>query len=553
MPASPVLQEVLAWIGTYLVHSTLLLGGAWLITRRLPNLAPRLQERVWRLAMLGGLVTASVQVLGGTHPSWGTWNLKGEQAPEAVHALSKLDWVQSIPKKDALHEAAPETHSWPSPAAATSMDPSWTLRRSEKYPSQGFRASRKLPGPLGPRTTEPGSPASGATLESTLPHAVTPERRLPQRAGDLPGISLANALVGLCALILVVGLLGFLWACSTLIARLSRRQRITGGPLRRQLDSLTESAGMGRRVQLFTSPAIESPIAYGWLRPRIGLPIRALTDLSTTQQRSMLAHELAHVMRADPLWFSLYTLVVRLFAFQPLNRLARRELLENAELLADDWAVRWTGQRLALASCLTEVAQWILAEQRPLAITAGMADRPSRLGVRVERLLQDCEPPAAEPKHRWWTPAALSMLALCTAAAPGFSAVEVSQTPLEPQPATGEASARPSETAPKSLPLKPQPAPAQVPHSLLELPALAAPAPTRAPTPAALPNAAVLLQLEFEELDQELSELQATASSLRKRFNNSKRTQAQEELLSLAEASLQRLRKQEARLRALLR
>ncbi len=55
------------WLLTYLLHSTLLLGGAWLVTRR-GALAAARREVLWKVALVGGLVSATAQaaVMGGS-------------------------------------------------------------------------------------------------------------------------------------------------------------------------------------------------------------------------------------------------------------------------------------------------------------------------------------------------------------------------------------------------------------------------------------------------------------------------------------------------------
>ena len=56
--------EALAWLGTYLAHSTLLLALAWLITRgRRTTIGTR--EWIWRAAVIGGLVTLAGVLLVG--------------------------------------------------------------------------------------------------------------------------------------------------------------------------------------------------------------------------------------------------------------------------------------------------------------------------------------------------------------------------------------------------------------------------------------------------------------------------------------------------------
>jgi beta-lactamase regulating signal transducer with metallopeptidase domain len=56
----------LAWAGTYLIHSSLLLGAAWLLERVLPARLERARELAWRVALLVPIVSATVQAaLGG--------------------------------------------------------------------------------------------------------------------------------------------------------------------------------------------------------------------------------------------------------------------------------------------------------------------------------------------------------------------------------------------------------------------------------------------------------------------------------------------------------
>ncbi|MDX1503800.1 MAG: M56 family metallopeptidase [Thermoanaerobaculia bacterium] len=58
-------EWILAWLLTYLVHSTVLLGAAWWAASRLGPRRLGTQERLWRLALVGALATAAVQVAGG--------------------------------------------------------------------------------------------------------------------------------------------------------------------------------------------------------------------------------------------------------------------------------------------------------------------------------------------------------------------------------------------------------------------------------------------------------------------------------------------------------
>lgn len=58
---------VAAWLLTYLVHSTILLGGVWMVTSR-GRLPEGLQDVLWKAALVGGLLTAGLQAVVGLHP-----------------------------------------------------------------------------------------------------------------------------------------------------------------------------------------------------------------------------------------------------------------------------------------------------------------------------------------------------------------------------------------------------------------------------------------------------------------------------------------------------
>jgi hypothetical protein len=271
--------------------------------------------------------------------------------------------------------------------------------------------------------------------------------------------------------------------------RLLGREFLRAGPLVARLEDLRQRAAIPWKVRLSVSARTRTPFSAGWFRPEICVPAAALVDLTPAQQEAMLAHELAHLVRRDPAWFALGLLVERLFFFQPLNRLARRELAELAETACDDWAVRWTGARLALASLLTEVAGWVLGEERRPVTAPGLAGARSRLGKRIERLLDDRRSPCGEIRARWWPPLVGGTLALATLAVPG-----VSSTPR------GAAGAPPKATRPElAPPVGAAPQRAQLSGSL---PERGAPDPSAALEPAQLAS-------DLEALEEELGLLRA--------------------------------------------
>src|SRR3954468_20689214 len=78
---------VFGWLVTYMIHSTLLLSAAWMCDRFFLRNRPHWKELVWRVALVGGLVTATAQAAVPFRPYGGTVSLAGlEEKTEPSNA-----------------------------------------------------------------------------------------------------------------------------------------------------------------------------------------------------------------------------------------------------------------------------------------------------------------------------------------------------------------------------------------------------------------------------------------------------------------------------------
>lgn len=104
-----MIDALLSWLPAYLLHSSVLLGGLWLLERAgaLAGLAPRGREGLWRAALLGGVVSASVMVTAKL-PN----DLPASPAATAAIPVPTVNRALSSP-------ASPT----PTPAAVQRMDP----------------------------------------------------------------------------------------------------------------------------------------------------------------------------------------------------------------------------------------------------------------------------------------------------------------------------------------------------------------------------------------------------------------------------------------------
>lgn len=72
-----------AWLLTYLVHSTVILLLAWVVTRN-ARVTETVREVVWKFAIVGGLLTASVQTAVAREPLGGQLRIASHMGPERV-------------------------------------------------------------------------------------------------------------------------------------------------------------------------------------------------------------------------------------------------------------------------------------------------------------------------------------------------------------------------------------------------------------------------------------------------------------------------------------
>ncbi len=149
---------------------------------------------------------------------------------------------------------------------------------------------------------------------------------------------------------------------------------------------LCEQLGITRQVSLRISEQIQGPLAIGIVRSLIILPASALMALSPEQLEAVLAHELAHVRRADYLWNLIQTMVETLFFFHPAVWWLGRRLRQQRELCCDDVAVQSCADPLVYATALLRLEE--RRSQRPSLAMALDGHRPwSGLRVRIARIL----------------------------------------------------------------------------------------------------------------------------------------------------------------------
>ncbi|HWE87060.1 MAG TPA: M56 family metallopeptidase [Terracidiphilus sp.] len=237
---------------------------------------------------------------------------------------------------------------------------------------------------------------AGASVSGPLPHAVQArviQARVIQALGaDAPAI--ANRLPSLTFWVDVLWLLG---VCALSVRNLGgwwviRRLRLHAAAcappaeLQSRFVRIAAALGLRKDVLLRISDAIAGPITVGAFRTVVLLPLSALSGLGTDELEMVLAHELAHVRRADFLCNLLQTLVETLFFFHPAVWWISNGVRHERELCCDDLALEVCPNPVVYASAL-----YRLEEQRSRQLHLAMAldGHQSRqtLRMRIARIL----------------------------------------------------------------------------------------------------------------------------------------------------------------------
>jgi len=325
------------WLILFGLHSTVWLGLATLFVRWRPQIHARSREVLWHSALAASFIAPTLQVA----------------APEFMPGLWRL------PVDQLLNGNAPEE-------TAMAVD---TIAVSPEILAALQRRQAEL-------AAQPAAPVAQNSAWQRTWH-------------QLDWQQLRNSAWLLWAGLAGLLLLRYASRLGLLRRRLSAREIIESSPERCALVQLSRRAGLRRAPRLTESDSIGSPLAFGLgRRAEICVPTRAIHELEDDQFCAMLGHEVAHHMRRDPLRLTITQLLQAAFFFQPLLRVAARQLHLAAEEQCDAWGASHLEDRLAMASCLTEVAAWVMPRDRRVPV-AGMAAHRSQLRHRVECLMDD--------------------------------------------------------------------------------------------------------------------------------------------------------------------
>lgn len=264
---------------------------------------PSLLKASWQGAVLILLVLAVQWVFGRTlHPRWryGLWLLVMFRLalPWTIHSQASLFNLLSFPKASAA----------------------WTFRARPGHP-----ASVTAPPAAGLQTIETDRQPSA-----------------DQPATAAPGLEL---MVSWFLAIWLAGALALAIYILVMHYRLSRRitlQRpLIHAPVMNLLEDCKQQMGVRAPVTLVETAEVGSPSLFGFVRPRLLLPVGLTGSFSPEELRYVFLHELGHIKRHDILAGWLMTALQILHWFNPFVWLASHRMRVDRELACDALALSY--------------------------------------------------------------------------------------------------------------------------------------------------------------------------------------------------------------------
>lgn len=128
--------------------------------------------------------------------------------------------------------------------------------------------------------------------------------------------------------------------------------------------------GIRKKVQVWCSEHIHSPVTYGFLKPVILLPLALVNQLDMKQTESLIVHELTHIKNKDYLFNWILLLTEAIFFFNPFVKIAAQKIRVEREKNCDLQVLHFRYPAIPYAETLLYIAQFQQPEYTSMPVAA---------------------------------------------------------------------------------------------------------------------------------------------------------------------------------------
>lgn len=152
-----------------------------------------------------------------------------------------------------------------------------------------------------------------------------------------------------------------------------------------KLKEFCTKISISRPVTLLQSELVSVPVAIGWLKPVILVPVGMLCQLSPEQVESILLHELAHISRQDYLVNIMQGIVEAVFFFNPALLWLSSLIRQEREACCDDVVLAHINRKSDYLEALLAMGSNTGKVNLAMSLSAGSNQLKNRLKRMIYR------------------------------------------------------------------------------------------------------------------------------------------------------------------------
>lgn len=150
------------------------------------------------------------------------------------------------------------------------------------------------------------------------------------------------------------------------------------------INKVAAQMNIKKKVQIWVSEFVSSPVTIGFLKPVILVPLAAINHLSPQQLEAVLLHELSHIKRSDYLINLLINFIQTILYFNPFVKAFVKIVEREREKSCDEIVLQFQYDSHEYASALLVLEKANHAD-KPLAIAA--SGKKNDLLQRIELIM----------------------------------------------------------------------------------------------------------------------------------------------------------------------
>ena len=144
--------------------------------------------------------------------------------------------------------------------------------------------------------------------------------------------------------------------------------------------------GIRRKVKVWCSAHIQSPVTFGFFKPVILLPLALVNQLNMQQTESLIVHELTHIRNNDYLFNWLLLVTDALFFFNPFVKIAVQKIKKEREKSCDVQVLQFNYPAITYAEALLFVAR---QQQTKAVVVVAAVNKKTELLDRIRYFSDD--------------------------------------------------------------------------------------------------------------------------------------------------------------------